>query len=189
MSALFATSSCGLSSRPPPKLGEFLVDGAVVLDRVAAGVRREVDEVHEQLRARQVAQEAGAEPGAVRSPGDQARDVGDDEALALLEAHDAQVRRERREGVVGDLRLGRGDRRDQRALAGVREADDADVREQFELEDEFELLPFLPRLRLARRLVGRGDEVGVAEAAAAALRDDHPLAGRRRGRRPPRRWP
>ena len=39
----------------------------------------------------------------------------------VAELDDAEIRRERRERVVGDLRLGRRDARDQRALAGVRE--------------------------------------------------------------------
>ena len=52
---------------------------------------------------------------------DQARDVGDDEPVAVA-ARDAEVRRERGERVVRDLRLRRGQPRQQRGLAGVRAA-------------------------------------------------------------------
>ena len=48
-------------------------------------------------------------------------------SVVVVEAHDAEVRLERRERVVGDLRLGRRDHADQRALADVREADEGDV--------------------------------------------------------------
>ena len=62
-----------------------------------------------------------------------------------LEADDAEVRRQRGERVVGDLRPRRGDARDQRRLAGVGEADQADVGEQLQLE------PQILDLRPARR--------------------------------------
>ena len=48
--------------------------------------------------------------------------------------HDAEVRHERRERIVGDLRLGRRDRGDERGLAGVRKADDRDVGEELQLD-------------------------------------------------------
>ena len=53
-----------------------------------------------------------------------------------LRRDDAEIRRQRRERVVGDLRAGRRDARDQRRLAGVREADQADVGEQLQLEPQ-----------------------------------------------------
>ena len=49
-----------------------------------------------------------------------------------LEVDDAEIRRERRERVVGDLRPRGGDARDQRALAGVRKSDETDVGEQLQ---------------------------------------------------------
>ena len=44
-----------------------------------------------------------------------------------VDAHDAEVRVQRRERIVGDLRPRVRDRRDQRRLAGVRHAEQADV--------------------------------------------------------------
>ena len=85
----------------------------------------------------------------------------------------AEVGGERGEGVVGDLGPGPADDADERRLAGVGVADDADVGQQLELELEVLLLARGPVLRVARRLVGRGGEVDVAEAAAPALGDHH----------------
>ena len=85
-----------------------------------------------------------------------------------LEAHDAEVRLERGERVVGDLRLRRAHRRDQRGLARVREADERGVGEQLHLEAQPVLLAVLALLGEARRAPGVGEEAGVAAAAPAA---------------------
>ena len=73
--------------------------------------------------------------------------VGDDEAAIVAQRHDAEVGRERRERVVGDLRTRRGDPRDQRGLAGVGESDQADVGNQLQLQPK---LLLFARLRPAR---------------------------------------
>ncbi len=64
----------------------------------------------------------------------------------------------------------------QRGLAGVGIADQADVGEQLEREVQRELFAGLARLHLARRAIGGGGEVRVAQPAASALRDAHTLA-------------
>ena len=106
----------------------------------------------EQPRALDVREEVVAEPGAVRRALDQARDVGDDE-LALLVLQRAEDRLERRERVVGDLRRGARQPRQQRGLAGVRQPDEADVGEQLEAQVD----PALdPRPARARRTAAPG---------------------------------
>ena len=70
-----------------------------------------------------------AEARAVGGALDQARDVGDDEAAVRIGAHDAEIRRERRERIVGDLGPRGGHRADERALARVRHAEQPDVGE------------------------------------------------------------
>src|SRR5436190_8330975 len=59
--------------------------------------------------------------------GDQPRDIRHDQGPAVVAGDDPEMGNERRERIVGDLRLRRGDRRDERRLAGVRKADDRDV--------------------------------------------------------------
>ena len=94
--------------------------------------------------------------------------VGDDEAAVVAQADDAEIRRQRGERVVGDLRPRRRDARDQRRLAGVGEANEPDVGEQLQLEPQILVFAGLARLDFARRAVGRRREARVAHAAAAA---------------------
>jgi hypothetical protein len=84
---------------------------------------RQIDEVDEDRAALDVAEELIAEAVAFVRAFDEAGDVSDDEGLAVVGADDAEVRDERREGVVGDLRLRGTDDGDQRRLAGVRQTD------------------------------------------------------------------
>ena len=61
-------------------------------------------------------------PGALGRALDEPRDVGHHEAALLADRDDAEVRIQRRERIVGDLRPRRRNRADQRRLAGVRQA-------------------------------------------------------------------
>ncbi len=107
---------------------------------------------------------------------DQAGHVGDGEDVARG-LHDAEVRHQRRERVVGDLRLGRAHRRDQRALARARVADQRDVRDRLEFEHVLAGLALLAEQREAGGLaLGRGQR-RVAQAAGAAL-GQHQLRAR-----------
>ena len=134
----------------------------------------------EDPRPLDVAQERVAEAGAARRALDQAGDVGDrrPSLVVLAEVHDAEVRLEGRERVVGDLRLRRGQRREERGLAGVRQPDEPDVGDEPQLQAQPALLAGFALLGVLGRLVGRGLEVRVAEAAAATAGDHRLLAGR-----------
>src|SRR3954452_23684647 len=106
-------------------------------------------------------QEPVTEPGARVRALDEARNVGDDERPLARQADGAEVRNQGGERVIGDLWPRRGDAGDQRRLADVREAEQADVREQLELEPDGALLAGRPRFGLARGAVGRRREVDV----------------------------
>jgi hypothetical protein len=95
----------------------------------------------------------------------------------VVDPHHAEVGHERGERVVGDLRLGGRQHRDQRGLAGRREADQADVGDALELQDDVEALPRLAELREAGRPALGGGQGRVAATAPAAARD---LDGRTR---------
>jgi hypothetical protein len=69
--------------------------------------------VEQQLRPLDVAQEAVAESRARVRALDQAGDVRDDERAEVAEVYDAEVRLQRGERVVRDLRLRGRDGRDQ----------------------------------------------------------------------------
>ena len=144
-------------------------DDLVVVHRIPSARRRDVDDMHQHLGAFEMAQEPRAEavPG-VRAL-DQPGDVRDDERPISREADDAEIRRQRRERVVGDLRPRRRDARDHRRLAGVRIADEPDVRQQLEVEPQVLLFAGQPGLELARCAVGGGGVSRVAVPAEAAL--------------------
>ena len=156
---------------------QFPGDRADLGDRIDVLVERHrIDQVQQHAGALQVAQEQVAQAGALGGALDQARHVGDDEALARTDAHDTQVRMQRGEGIVGDLRPRVRDRGDQRRLAGVGHAQQADIGQHAQLQLERLDLAGPARGLLARRAVGAGLEVQVAEAAVAALGQDDLLA-------------
>ena len=98
-------------------------------------------------------------------------------AARAADADHAEVRLEGRERVVGDLRLGRGDPRDERGLAGVREADERHVGDELQLEVEPALLADLALLGEGRRAEAVREEAGVAPAPAPAARGEQAVAG------------
>ena len=103
---------------------ELVADDAVRPLGIAIGA---VDDVDEDPGPLDVAQEGVAEAGALAGALDEARDVGDRRpALVLVaEVEHAEVRLERRERVVGDLRPCRRERREEGRLAGIRQPDEA----------------------------------------------------------------
>ena len=130
--------------------------------------------MHEQACAFDVAEELEAEAGAFVRALDEAGDIGHHVGVEAHFDH-AEVGLERGEGIVCDLRRRAGDGAQQRRLAGVRQADEPDVGQQFEFELEALVLAALAGLGDVRRLVGRRREVRVAAPAATALGDDQPI--------------
>ncbi len=116
-----------------------------------------------------------AEPSTLARPLHQARDVGHDEPIGVAPGH-AQVRRERRERVIRDLRLGGGQTRQQGGLPRVGEPHEPDVGHRPELDVQGLLLAPLPRLGRARHPVARPGERHVAAPAPAATRHDRTRA-------------
>ena len=148
-------------------LGELVEQDPFLLGGRRLG-RGEVDQHAQHAGTLDVAQELVAEPAPLAGTFDQPGDVGDHEVGLVVERHDPEVGLERRERVVGDLRLGGRDHADQRALAGVGEADQRDVGHQLQLELEPALLAVLALLGEARRPPPVAEELGVAAPAAPA---------------------
>ena len=156
-------------------LGQLVLDHGVVLERVGAVERGEIEHVHEQPGALDVSEEVVAEPRAGARALDQPGDVREHE-LALVGLQRAEHRLERREGVGGDLRLRAGHARQQRGLARVREADEPDVGEQLQMQLDRALLARQPALGQPRRLPDGGLEAGVPAPPGAAARERRRLA-------------
>ena len=151
---------------------QFVLQRLDVGDGIAVGFeRRAVDHVGQHRGAFDVAEEVQAQATALGGTGDEAGDVGDGEGL-VAQVHHAEVRLQRGEGVVADLRLGRRQRRHQGGLAGGGEADEADVGHRLQLQDQVLLLAGLAEQGEAGGLAGARRERRVAQAAVAALGGD-----------------
>src|SRR4029079_14136868 len=148
-------------------LVELALECLDVGDGVPTGfLGRAIDDVQQHGAAFDVPEELDAETPALCRARNQPRHVGDRVGRAACLYH-AQVGLQGGERVVGDLRPGRGERGDQRGLAGAGEADGADIGDALELEDEVPALPRLAEQRVPGRLATfRGERV-VAETAAA----------------------
>jgi hypothetical protein len=154
---------------------QLVANDRVVPFRIA---RRAVHHVNEDPRPLDMTEERVAEPGTTARALDEPRHVRDGRSplVVATEVHDAEVRLERRERVVRDLRRGRGESGEDRRLSGIREADEPDVGDQPEIEPQPLLRAGLAFLGVLRRLVRGGLEVRVSEAAAAAAGDEGRLA-------------
>ena len=90
--AASSRSDHGVSSPAPANSSSSRADDLEVLDRIAAGRRRHVDDVHEHLRALEVREELRAEAVAVVRAFDQAGHVGHDERAVVAQLDDAEIR-------------------------------------------------------------------------------------------------
>ena len=93
---------------------ELAVDDAIVLDRIAIlKATRHIDDVHDECRTLNVAQELVTQALALARALDETGDVGNDVRI-FAGTHHAEVRHERGKRVVGDLGTGGTHARDER---------------------------------------------------------------------------
>ena len=143
----------------------------------AAGGFRKIDQVRQQARALDVAQELDAQARARVRAFDEAGQVGHHEAAEIVQLDHAQIGFERGEGVIGDLGAGGGNARDQRGFSGVGKADQADISQQLQLEAQALFLAGASGLVLGGGLVGGRGAARVAASAAPAARGQEALPG------------
>ena len=122
-----------------------------------------------------MAEEAVAQSDALMRAFDQAGQIGHHEFAAIDREH-AELRMQRGEGIIRDLRLGRADGGEEGRLAGIRQADEAGIGDQLQPQPDRHFDRGLTGIGVAWRAVGRGLEMRVAEAAIAALRQQHLVA-------------
>ncbi len=106
---------------------------------------------------------------------DEAGNIGQHEG-ARIDGDDAEAGGQRREGIVGDLRLCRAYRGEEGRLACIGQADKSGIRDQLQPQHDGLFLAFEAGICAARCLIGGALEIGVAEAAIAALGEQHPFA-------------
>jgi len=157
---------------------EFGMDRVEFLDRIAFIHDRDVNQMKQHPRAFDVPEELNAEAMSKMRPFDQPRNIGDDERLvAAIYRNHAELRFERRERIVRNLRPGCGNAGDQCGLAHVRVAHQAGVGQEFELQPQRFFFAESAILRFMRHAVRSGLEEGIAMASASALSDQDPLVG------------
>jgi hypothetical protein len=120
-----------------------------------------IDEVDQDPRSFHVPEKAQTESGSLMGALDETRYVGNHKRPSLREAHRAQVRDKGGEWVVGDLGAGGRDSGNEGGLAGVGEADEARLGEEFQLESDMPFLSWSSFLGKARSLSTRSGEVHV----------------------------
>ncbi len=91
--------------------------------------------MQQHAAALDMAEEAVAEAGALMRAFDQAGNVGQHE-FAAVDADHAELRMQRGEGIVRDLRLGRADGREEGRLAGIRQADQTGIGDQLQAQPD-----------------------------------------------------
>src|SRR5262249_7316001 len=136
-----------------------------------------IDDVDQDRRALDVAQEPMPQTGAHVCAGDQPRYVGQHEHVQIVRRSDPQIGTQRRERVIADPRLGRAGRREQARFPSIRLADQGRRRDCLQLQIERALLARLAFLRNARSALRAGGKVRVAQAAAPTPRDHDHVAG------------
>ena len=158
---------------------QLRLDDAQVLNRLAIGLEGGgVKHVHDNRATLDVAQEVEAEASSLGGTGDQAGNVGHRVARIACR-HDAQVRDQRRKGVIGDLGARRAQGRNQRGLTRRREADESHVRDGLQLKDDVALLAGLAQQGEAGGLTGLRRQRSIAQATATTF-GDHVTGARTR---------
>ena len=104
-----------------------------------------VDQMQQHVATLGMAEETVAQSHPFVRALDQAGQVGEHE-FALVDAHHAELRMQRGERIIGDLRLGRADRGEESGLAGIGQADQAGVGNQFQPQADGRSSPGWPGL-------------------------------------------
>ena len=158
---------------PGPVAPELGANGGVVGVELAG---RGVDDMHEHPRPLEVREKLVAEACTLGGALDQPRNVRDDQLGAVRRVDRPEHGLERRERVVGDLRLRIRDPREERRLPGIREADERSVGEQLQMQLELGLLARQAGLGKPRRLERGRRKAAVAASARAPAAEDGPGA-------------
>ena len=132
--------------------------------------------MQQQPRALQVAQELVAQARTFRCAFDQAWNVGNDKTLFRCHPHHPQIRVQRGEGVVCNLRARIGHCSNECGLACIGHAQKADIGQHLEFKLQVLLVARPARSLLARGAVDGAFKAHVAKTAITALGNGDDLA-------------
>ena len=123
-------------------------------------------------------QKLNPKPRAQMRAFDQPRQIGHSIRLLmrpLAHRHHAQIRLQRRKGVVRNLRFRRRKPRDQRRFPDIRIPNQPGIGQQLQLQPVAAFFPGASQFMLSRSLVRAGSKVLIAAPTAAALGNDDGL--------------
>ena len=144
------------------------------MDGVAIVPIAGIHQVRDQARALHVLQESDSQSGAFVRAFNQAGNVGDHKRAPVARScvriggNHPQMRLQRGEWIRGNLRLRRGDARDERRFPRVRKTHQPHVRQQFQFEAQMALFARAAIFVFCGRLMPRPYEARIAIAAASA---------------------
>src|ERR1044071_3595452 len=148
---------------------QLVIDHFIVMHRVATRRRRNVHQVQKQLSPFDMSEKTITQPVSFVRALDQSRNVRNHKRAEVAHIYHAQMWLKSREWIVGNFRVGGGNSRDERRLAGVRKNDQTHIRKQFQLELEFKFLARTSFLVITRRAICRSRKVRIAETATPGL--------------------
>src|SRR5689334_166051 len=122
-----------------------------------------------------MAEKPGPEAGAFARSFDQPRQISEHEFGLVVDPHDAELRMQGRERIVGDFRLGVRQARQQRRFPGIRQPDQTGIGDQLEAQPHPEFASGPTRTGAARRLIRRALVMRVAETAITAAQQHDTL--------------
>ena len=155
---------------------ELTVDDAIVLNRITIlKPARHVNDMHDQGRALNVAQELMAQATTLARALDETGNVGNDVRI-FAGTHHAQIGHKRGKRVVGNLGTGSAHTRDERGLADRGKAHKRSIGHELHLELDPVLLSRLAELGKRGRATHRRHKVSVAQTASTTGRHDNALA-------------
>ncbi len=162
------TTTISGRAQPLVVLPQFVADRPIIGDRVGAVQGRWFDQMDQDSSSFHVPEKLQTQPDARVRAFDQARDVRHDERSVAIDLHASQVRMFGGKGIIGDGRTSFRQAAQQRALAGVRLAEQAHVGDHLQLEDQLAALTLFAFGKFAWRLIRGRFEMCVSPAAFAA---------------------
>ena len=127
-------------------LGKLGVYGVKVRNGVSALAAADVNDMHDEAHPFDVAKEIVSEPRALACALDKPGDIRNNKAV-VIHLHDAKIRTDRREMIVGDLWFCACQNGQKRGFSDVRKTDESDVRDGFEFERNLMLFRRFAQLR------------------------------------------
>ena len=121
-----------------------------------------------------MAEEPESESASFAGTLDDTRNIRHAERATVAVRDDTELRGEGGEGIVGYLGFGGRDHTEQGRFAGIRETDETDIREHFELHDDRTFLCGFTGLCIARGLIRSGAEMPVSESSSSTF-EQHDL--------------